>query len=669
MKLKTRSYHVPSELLVRLRNSQSAEPGQADSVQSVGKVVARYPLGGQSLASESFSPQEILHLKLEPGQSLEAAIQRLEADPGVAYAVTNDIIEAFQDPQETRPDDLHPELYGMEKISAPRAWTQQVGSRQQGPLVGIIDSGTDYTHPDLVNNIWTNPNEVANGIDDDGNGVVDDLHGYDAAGKDGDPMDDGSHGTHVAGTVAAEGNNGQGVVGVAWQARLMPLKFLAGGYGSMADAIAALTYADSQGVRLTQNSWGGPNPNQALVDTMKASPALHICAAGNSSNDSDVKPLFPAAYPLDNILSVAATDQNDQLASFSNYGRQSVDLAAPGVGIYSTIPGADFGHKSGTSMATPHVSGAASVVLTEFPDLTNQQLKDRLMFSTDRLPQLEGVVGSGGRLNLAQALEHDETAPGSVGDFQGEAASPSQVRLSWLASGDDAQSGRAAGYELAYSDKPFGEDAFGRQHQVPLGPPKESGQREQAGFELTPSARERELYVGLRAVDNVGNRSPLSVTRVKVPAAYVAFEDGPENWTAEGQWGREVVPGRGPVWSDSPGEFYRRDQDASLTSKSFSLRDFSSATLQFECRHDLEINFDKVHLEVRSEEGEWKGLKAYNLLAGWEKQTFDLAEFAGQDQVQLRFRLKTDGDVHKEGFQFDRLVITGEPSSTAPSPR
>lgn len=662
MKLKTRSPHMPNELLVRLKQSQPTGVQSAVSLEGLGQVVARYPLGGQPSSVDLFSSQEILHLKLEQGQSLEAAIETLESDPRVAYAVTNDIVEELKSPTESRPNDLHPELYGMERISAPKAWSQQVGSRAEGPLVGVIDSGTDYTHPDLVNNIWTNPNEVANGLDDDGNGIVDDIHGYDAAGKDGDPMDDGSHGTHVAGTVAAEGNNGQGVVGVAWQARLMPLKFLAGGYGSMADAIAALTYADSQGVRLTQNSWGGSNPNQALVDAMKASPALHICAAGNSSNDSDVKPLYPAAYPLDNILSVAATDQQDQLASFSNYGSVSVDLAAPGVGIYSTIPGADFGHKSGTSMATPHVSGAASVVLTEFPELTNKQLKDRLMFSTDRLPQLEGVVASGGRLNLAQALEHDEIAPGALNQLKSSARSATEVEVSWVASGDDDTSGRAAAYELAYSTAPFKEEEFNRQHQVRLGRPEEPGTPERASFQLTPSASERELFVGIRAVDNVGNRSPLQMSKVRVPAAHVAFEDGPENWTAEGQWGREVVPGRGPVWSDSPGEFYGRDQNASLTSKTFSLQDFSSARLQFECRHDLEINFDKIHLEVRSGKGEWSQLHAYNLLAGWEKQNFDLSQFAGHDSVQVRFRLKTDGDVHKDGFQFDRLVVSGDPA-------
>lgn len=663
---KLRSTHVPGELLVRLRPQKKALSDQASPFEGIGKVAARYPIGKQDALAESSSDSEILHLKLndQSAESLEAAIARLHQDDRVAYAVTNDFLYNT----EVTPDDLHQQLYGMERIAATSGWADTSGNRETAPLIAVIDSGTDYTHPDLAANIWTNPKEVANGKDDDGNGIIDDLHGYNAAEKTGDPSDSGSHGTHVAGTVAAVGNNGLGVTGVAWEAQLMPCKFIAGGFGTTADAIAALVYADSQGARLTQNSWGGTNPNQALIDTLEASPALHICAAGNSGNNSDIKPLFPAAYPLENILAVAATDHNDQLANFSNYGSQSVDLAAPGVKTYSTLPGGEYGVKSGTSMATPHVSGAASLVLTKFPELSNQQLRDRLMFSTDRLPQLEGKVASGGRLNLARALENDRVAPGQVKGLKAGEISSSTVELKWKAAGDDGPIGRAAAYEIAYSSKPIEAHDFESLPRVTTGEPGLPGTDQSVGFSLTPSASHRPLHVAIRSVDNVGNRSALQTLQVEVPKAHVAFEDKPGNWTAEGDWGREVVAGRGEVWSDSPGGFYKRDQKASLTSKSFSLKDFSSAQLQFDCRHDLEINFDRIFVEARSkddgDDGEWQELKNFNLLDGWHTEKLDLAPYLGQENVQFRFRLKTDGDVFKDGFQFDRLVVTGEPMQT-----
>lgn len=664
MKVSSSSTFVPGELLVRLKpNARLSATGES-VFDGLGEVIDRFPLGGHELAADSFSAGEILHLKLDADspEATREALARLSRDPSVAYAATNDIVQSFT--RTLEPDDLSPEQYGPRAIAAPLAWAERSGDRAKAPLIAVIDSGIDYRHPDLAANVWTNPGEVAgNGLDDDGNGVIDDVHGYNSARKTGDPLDDGSHGTHVAGTVGAVGNNGQGVVGVAWQANLMGVKFLEKGYGDIADAIAAITYADAMGARVTQNSWGGSNYNQALVDTLAASPAIHICAAGNSAQDSDVQPAYPAAYPLPNIIAVAATDAADQLAEFSNWGGQAVDLAAPGAKILSTVPNAGLGLKSGTSMAAPHVSGAVSLILEKFPDLSNQELKDRLLFSVDRMEHLEGKLVSGGRLNLARALETDQVAPGAVAGLSGQAHGAERIRLEWLASGDDGATGKAAAYEIAYSDRPFSEEEFERQSRVRAAAPQASGSKETLEVPILPSARARELFVAVRAVDNVGQRSALSTTTVQVPAAYVAFEDGPDQWTREGDWGQETVPERGVVWSDSPGGEYRLNQNASLTGRPFSLEDFRSARLRFDARHDLEINFDKVHLEVRAggQQGEWKTLHGFNLLAGWKTHQFDLSEYAGQPNVQLRFRLKTDGDVTKDGLLFDRLVVTGEP--------
>jgi len=308
-------------------------------------------------------------------------------------------------------------------IDALEAWQIQTGNHNL--VIGVIDTGVDYTHPDLANNIWTNPGELVNGvyvqdgIDNDGNGYVDDIHGWDFVNNDNNPMDDYGHGTHVAGTIAGQGNNGIGVTGVDWSAQVMPLKFLgASGSGSTSDAIKALDYATKMGVKLTNNSWGGGGYTQALADAIQAAGnkgALFIAAAGNGGSDqigdnNDVTPNYPSNYNLSNIIAVAATTNADSLSSFSNYGPVSVDLGAPGSSIYSTLPvngsplGQNYGTLSGTSMATPFVTGAAALLWSQHPDWTAQQIKDVLLQTADPVASLVGKTVSGGRLNVNDAL-------------------------------------------------------------------------------------------------------------------------------------------------------------------------------------------------------------------------------------------------------------------------
>ena len=292
-------------------------------------------------------------------------------------------------------------------IDAPEAWDIQTGNPNL--VIGVLDTGVDYNHPDLLGNIWTNSGEIANdGIDNDGNGYVDDIRGWDFAYNDNNPSDVQGHGTHVSGTIAGKGNNGVGVTGVAWNAKIMPLKFLDdSGSGFTSNAILAIDYATAKGVKLTNNSWGGGGYSQALYDSINAAGnagALFIAAAGNSSQNADVNPMYPAAYNLANIISVASTTRTDALSSFSNYGLTSVDLGAPGSEIYSTTPNNSYATYSGTSMASPHVAGAAALLWSQNPTWTAQQVKNTLMNTGDAIAALAGKTVSGKRLNIFNAL-------------------------------------------------------------------------------------------------------------------------------------------------------------------------------------------------------------------------------------------------------------------------
>ena len=288
-------------------------------------------------------------------------------------------------------------------ISALDAWRITTGS--PSVVVAVVDTGVDYNHPDLAPNIWQNTREIINGKDDDGNGYVDDVRGWNFVAKNNDPMDDNGHGTHCAGTIAAVGNNGIGVAGTAWNVKIMPLKFLnEKGSGYISDAISAILYASRNGASVISNSWSGTGYSQSLKDAIDASNAVVICAAGNSGANADITPQYPAAFTSSNILSVAATDYNDKLASFSNYGAVSVDLAAPGVSIYSTAKSGGYQYLSGTSMATPHVSGVAALLKSQNPSMSASQIRSRIFNSVDAVSALAGKVASGGRLNAAKAL-------------------------------------------------------------------------------------------------------------------------------------------------------------------------------------------------------------------------------------------------------------------------
>ena len=353
-------------------------------------------------------------LDLHQGASVDAALAILRASPWVAYAEPDYTVRIAATPN----DPQFSSLWGLHNtgqtggtadadIDAPEAWDLTTGA--SSTIVAVIDTGVDYHHPDLAGNMWVNAGEIpGDQVDNDANGFVDDVHGYDFINEDANPLDDNGHGTHVAGTIGATGDNGAGVTGINWNVQIMALKFLgANGSGSTSDAIRALNYAVQMGAQISNNSYGDSQFSQAFRDALEdARQANHIfvAAAGNNGGNNDASPFYPAAYDATNLISVAATDHQDRLASFSNYGLTTVDLAAPGVNILSTTPNNTYAQNSGTSMAAPHVAGVAGLVRSVHPSWGYQQVIDQVLGSVDFIPALASRTVTGGRLNAARAV-------------------------------------------------------------------------------------------------------------------------------------------------------------------------------------------------------------------------------------------------------------------------
>jgi subtilisin family serine protease len=292
-------------------------------------------------------------------------------------------------------------------VAAFDAWDRSTGA---GVVVAVIDTGIQADHPDLASQLWRNEDEVAgNGIDDDHNGYVDDTYGWDFVYDDNRPEDSEGHGTHTAGTIAARADDSYGVPGLAFDARVMPLRFLAGnagGYTSM--AVEAINYAVNNGAHVINASWGGYGESTAIrnaISYARSRGVLFVAAAGNEGNNNDQYGFFPASYPLDNIISVAASDRRDRVADWSNYGASQVDLAAPGVEIVSTVNNSDWAYMDGTSMAAPHVAAAAALLRSVRPNLSAAELRAALLQSVDPLQGGAARVATGGRLDARAALD------------------------------------------------------------------------------------------------------------------------------------------------------------------------------------------------------------------------------------------------------------------------
>jgi subtilisin family serine protease len=411
--------YVPGEVIVKFRYGVSKSIRQS-ALNAVGAEVRERIV---TQAMRAAGDNEGLTVMRVPA-SVHEAINALRQSPGVVYAEPNYYV--YHNATSNDPFYTDGSLWGMYGDAttpanqygsqAGEAWAAgNIGSNTVH--IGVIDEGAMFTHEDLAGQIWTNPFDPEDGVDNDGNGYIDDIHGWDFDGNDNSTFDGSQddHGTHVSGTIGAIGGNATGVVGVSWNVSMITVKFLGRRGGTTANAVKAVDYVTDLKTRhslnlpATNNSWGGGGFSQALKDAIEranAAEILFVAAAGNDSKDNDSSPSYPASYSNANIIAVASITSSGSLSGFSNFGATSVDLGAPGSGIYSTLPGrrpgtSTYGSYNGTSMATPHVTGGVALYAASNPGATAATIKDAILSSTVPTASLSGKTVTGGRLNVS----------------------------------------------------------------------------------------------------------------------------------------------------------------------------------------------------------------------------------------------------------------------------
>jgi subtilisin family serine protease/PKD repeat protein len=694
-KAKFRGHHiVEEEVIIKFKEGQEATANFLNNynLKSANKLLKRHKFKGKALEKANARGLHRLYVAyLKAGVDIANVIRVLNLDPRVEYAEPNYVVKTNIIPND--PD--FNQLWGLHNtgqsggtpdadIDASEAWDV---THDSTVIVGVIDTGVDYTHEDLATNMWSNPNETLNGFDDDLNGFIDDIYGWNFVNDTNDPFDDHYHGTHVSGTIGGIGNNGVGVVGVNWNVKIAALKFLnSSGSGSTAGAVGAVSYANMMGFPITSNSWGGGGFSQALFDAISAANDagyLFIAAAGNSSVDTDFSPHYPSSYNLPNLISVAATDRNDNLSSFSNYGLNSVDLGAPGSSIYSSVP-TGYTYLSGTSMATPHVSGAAALLWEFDPSLTHLEVKDKIMNLAEPIDSLQGKTVTGSRLNIYNFFDNDTVPPAVIDNLEAVDKTHSSVTLQWTSVGDDFYAGTASRYDLRYSENPIiNTTDFDSASELICEPmPSLSGTIET--FKVTGLQQNTTYYFALMVFDNVGNgtlNSNLPVSETTLTAT-VVFSDDMENsqngWTVDGTggipnpslWHQSQRRAASPTNSwyygqESTGNYNTgMANQGSITSPDIDLSSLVGSELTF--RHFLSTEnlspYDTGSVQISNDGGfNWATVSARISTAdNWINESVDISAFDGSS-IKVRFHFATLDSIlnNFEGWYVDDVVVQG----------
>ena len=689
--------YAPDEIIVKFKAGTSDETisviNSKNKVVSSEKILKKNPKAVENEKTKILKKQgldRIYLLKLSKQTDINKIINSYKKNSNVEYAEPNYIVHI-----DTIPNDLSSSLWGLHNtgqtggtpdadIDAPEAWDIQTGNANV--VIAVIDTGVDYDHEDITANMWTNPEEIPNnGIDDDNNGFVDDVYGWDFYNDDNNPSDDHGHGTHCSGTIAAVGNNSVGIVGVNWETKIMALKFLgADGSGSTWDAIDAIAYVTmikESGIPVIamSNSWGGGGDLQALEDAISAANnagILFVAAAGNSYINNDISPHYPSSYDVPNVIAVAATDHNDNLASFSNYGATSVDLAAPGVSILSTTPNNGYNSFSGTSMATPHVAGVAALIKAQYPELSSDGIKARLLGSVDPIPSLSGITVTGGRLNANNSLVEDDVAPSEVNDLAASNPTLDSITLTWTATGDDAGSGTASFYDIRYSTSEITVTNWDTATHA-SGEPKPQSSGSLETFTVTGLSDGTTYYFAMKVIDNVGNQSELSNVVSETTTIFkIVFLDNVESginiWNNESLWHKETYRSSSLItsWAYNTGNpnynYDIGDNSGSLTSHVINLSDYNSAFLLFSYLYQTEtsdtskdnryvqIGVDGIFTDIAQLSGD--------PMLVWNEYGLDISSYAGKSNVQVRFFFDTIDGVNNsyEGWYIDNIGVVGE---------
>lgn len=606
------------------------------------------------------------------GTSVETMVNLLKKDPDVRFAEPD--FEIRRD-QALPNDAMFNQMWGLhntgqtggtpdDDVDAPEGW--QIANSMPTAIVALMDDGTQYNHVDLAANIWTNPGEIAgNGIDDDGNGKIDDLRGWDFSDDDNDPSEAGSdsHGTHTAGTIAAVRNNSIGVAGVVPNVKLMVVRMYGGSNQWMSALALGVDYAWQNGAKVISVSYAIDGYTQALKEAVQRAGAhdvIYCNSAGNNGQQDPPRQTLRQECP--NVIFVAASDHNDNLADFSNYG-SLIEIAAPGVNILSTVPTNSYAFFDGTSMATPHVAGAAGVVRAMFPNLTARQTLDRLILTADVKSSLSPFI-PGGRLNLQNALDTDSVPPSNPTNLTWLAYSSQSLKIRFNGSGDDGVVGQAERYDIRISPNPITNLNYTFAKQVPIAiTPVNAGVPITAEIPgLTPGST---VYVGIKALDNLGNASGLLAGGPYHTFAIPLDTEESSSWfsVGSGPWARTTEqPYEGlRSWSDSPSSLYGNNVDTSIVSK--ILPAGGPTALNFSVKYALEDGFDYLWYDASFDNGAtWTNLGSLTGTSGWKHITATLPDYPGspwvKGKVRIRFRMTSDESVTMDGVYIDNVFLT-----------